>query len=58
MSFWYDAALVILLAEPYAVDFIRHRARQVARELVNLLPLLEPDPQAPAAMRRRPPTSP
>jgi hypothetical protein len=56
MSFWYDAALVLLLTEPYALDFVRHRSRQVARELSNLLPLLEPDPQAPAAMRRRPPT--
>jgi hypothetical protein len=55
MSFWYDAALVILLIEPYAVDFVRHRARQVARELANLLPLLEPDPEAPAAIRRPPP---
>jgi hypothetical protein len=58
MSFWYDAALVILLTEPYALDFVRHRARQVARELSNLLPLLEPDPETPAAIRRRPPTSP
>jgi len=58
MSFWYNAALVILLAEPYALDFIRHRARQVARELANLLPLLDPDPATPAAIRRRPPTSP
>jgi hypothetical protein len=55
MSFWYDAALVILLTEPYAVDFVRHRARQVARELAILLPLLEPDPEAPAAIRRPPP---
>jgi len=58
MSFWYDAALVILLIDPYAVDFVRHRARQVARELSNLLPLLEPDPATPAAIRRRPPTGP
>jgi len=58
MSFWYDAALVILLVDPYAVDFVRHRARQVARELSNLLPLLEPDPETPAAIRRRPPTGP
>ncbi len=58
MSFWYDAALVVLLAEPYAIDFVRHRCRQVARELANLLPLLEPDPEAPAAIRRRPPTLP
>jgi len=54
MSFWYDAALVIVLSEPYAVDFVRHRCRQVARELCNLLPLLEPDPDAPAAFGPRP----
>jgi len=58
MSFWYDATLVILLVEPYAVDFVRHRARGVAREIANLMPLLEPDPDAPAAIRRRPPTLP
>jgi hypothetical protein len=56
MSFWYDAALVVLLADPYAVDFVRHRCRQVARELCNLLPLLDPDPDAPAAIRPRRPT--
>jgi hypothetical protein len=58
MSFWYDAALVVLLDEPFSIDFVRHRCRQVARELANLLPLLEPDPDAPAAIRRRPPTLP
>jgi hypothetical protein len=60
MSFWYDAALVVLLAEPYALDFVRHRCRQVARELCILLPLLEPDPEAPAAIGPRPrrPTQP
>ncbi|MEJ7597543.1 MAG: hypothetical protein WKG01_06500 [Kofleriaceae bacterium] len=58
MSFWYDASLVVLLEDPYALDFVRHRCRQVARELSNLLPLLEPDPDAPAAIRRRPPTIP
>ena len=57
MSFWYDATLVLLLAEPYAIDFVRHRCRQVARELANLIPLLEPDPDAPAAIRW-PPTVP
>ncbi len=56
MSFWYDAALVVLLAEPYALDFVRHRCRNVARELSVLLPLLDPEPEAPAAIRRRPPT--
>jgi hypothetical protein len=60
MSFWYDAVLVVLLAEPYALDFVRHRCRHVARELCNLLPLLEPDPEAPAAIGPRPrsPTQP
>src|SRR5262245_10493094 len=61
MSFWYAASLVVLLAEPYGVDFVRHRCRQVARELCNLLPLLEPDPDAPAAIgpgRSRRPTQP
>ncbi len=58
MSFWYDCTLIVLLAEPYGIDFVRHRCRQVARELANLLPMLEPDPDAPAAIRRRPPTIP
>ncbi len=60
MTFWYDAALVVLLAEPYAVDFVRYRCRQVARELCNLLPMLDPDPEAPAAIGPRPrrPTQP
>lgn len=57
MSFWYDASLVVLLAEPYAVDFVRYRCRHVARELCNLLPLLEPDPDAPAALGPRTPTA-
>lgn len=56
MSFWYDASLIVLLAEPYAIDFVRHRCRHVARELSNLLPLLDPDPDGPAAIQP-PPTS-
>jgi hypothetical protein len=60
MSFWYDATLVILMNEPYGVDFVRHRCKQVARELCNLLPMLDPDPEAPAAIGPRPrrPTQP
>ena len=58
MSFYYDCALVLLLAEPYAEDFVRHRCKHVAREIAVLLPMLDPDPEAPAAMRRRPPTLP
>src|SRR5262249_49893518 len=60
MTFWYDAALIVLLPEPYAIDFVRHRCRQVARGVCTLLPLLEPDPEAPAAIGPRPrrPTQP
>ncbi len=58
MSFWYDCAIIVLLEEPYGIDFVRHRCKQVARELVHLLPMLDPDPDAPAAIRRRPPTLP
>lgn len=58
MSFWYDCALIVSLSEGYGIDFVRHRCRQVARELANLLPMLEPDPDTPAAIRRRPPTLP
>ena len=45
MTFWYDATLVVLLAEPYATDFVRYRCRQVARELCNLLPCSIPIPK-------------
>lgn len=58
MSFWYECTLIVLLDEPYGADFVRHRCRQVSRELANLLPMLEPDPDTPAAIRRRPPTIP
>ncbi|HEY4055578.1 MAG TPA: hypothetical protein VGM39_03180 [Kofleriaceae bacterium] len=58
MTFWYDCALLVFLAEPFGEDFVRHRCKQVARELSNLLPMLDPDPDAPAAIRRRPPTIP
>jgi hypothetical protein len=56
VSFYYGAVIVLLLAEPYAIDFVRHRARQVTRELAVLLPMLDPEPGAPAVVRRRPPT--
>jgi hypothetical protein len=56
LTFWYDAVLIVLLDEPYAVDFVRHRARHVVRELAQLLPILDPDPSTPIAARKRPPT--
>lgn len=55
LTFWLSAALVVYFSGPYSIDFIRHRARAVARELAELLPELEPDPAAPAAVLRPPP---
>ena len=54
LTFWYGAVLVIYFTGPYAVDFVRHRARRVARELGDLLPDLEPEPPAPATALRPP----
>ena len=48
VTFWYGAALIVYFAGPYGLDFIRHRARLVTRELSLLLPLLDPGPPAPA----------
>lgn len=54
LTFWIGAALVLYFDRPYAIDFVRHRTRAVARELSDLLPELEPDPAAPAAAIRPP----
>lgn len=54
LSFYYDAALVVAIDAPYAVDFLRHRCRMVSRELALLLPMIEPDPETPAALRPLP----
>jgi hypothetical protein len=48
VTFWHRAALIIYFSGPYATDFVRHRARLVARELTDLLPDLNPDPTTPA----------
>lgn len=53
VTFWYGAALIVYFAGPYGVDFVRHRARLVTRELASLLPMLDPTPTAPA--QRMPP---
>lgn len=50
ISFWVQSVLIIYFAGPYATDFVRHRARMVARELAVILPELDPDPIAPAAV--------
>ncbi len=48
VSFWYGACLLVFFSQSYAVDFIRHRARLVCRELAQMLPLLDDPPPAPA----------
>jgi hypothetical protein len=46
-SFWYGAGLFCFASKPYAVDFVRHRCKLVARELVHLLTMLDDDPDKP-----------
>lgn len=41
LSFWYDACLVCFFGAPYALDFVRHRARMVTRELSQLLQMTD-----------------
>jgi|GEM_PF-3277804 len=54
LSFWHRAVLVLYFVGPYPVDFVRHRAKAVARELAELLPDLEPEPESPAVALRPP----
>lgn len=54
LSFWHGAVLVLYFSGPYPVDFVRHRARAVARELSELLPDLDPEPESPAVAIRPP----
>ena len=54
VEFWYGATLVLYVRSPYAIDFLRFRSRQVTRELSHLLPMLEPEPPSPAALRPPP----
>lgn len=46
LSFWFNACLVVFFSGPYAVDFVRHRARLVTRELAPLLAWLDEPPPA------------
>lgn len=48
VSFWYGACLLGFFSAAYPVDFVRHRARLVIRELVQLLPELDDSPEDPA----------
>lgn len=49
VSFYLDAHLIAFFDGPYALDFVRHRARLVTRELSHLLPLLDDPIDDPAA---------
>jgi hypothetical protein len=57
-SFWFDACLVAFFSGPYAVDFFRHRARMVMRELSLLLPMLDEPPPSAASVAPVPPREP
>ena len=47
-AFWVDACLVAYCQGGYSRDFLRHRARLVTREIGQLLPHLDDDPESPA----------
>ena len=54
-KFWFDAYLVVFFGgEGWSVDFVRHRARAVARELAVVMPHLDDDPPSPANVRPLP----
>jgi len=46
-SFWYSAALFGFADIGYSEDFVRHRSKQVARELAHLLAMLDEGPNEP-----------
>jgi len=46
-SFWYGASLIEFASDDYAVDFVRHRSKMVAKELSNLLAMLDDGPNTP-----------
>jgi hypothetical protein len=54
LSFWYGACLIAFFARPYSVDFVRHRAKLVTRELSELMGMLDGGPESPASILPRP----
>jgi hypothetical protein len=44
VSFWFGACLIAFFSRPYGLDFFRHRARMVIRELSQLLPMMDDEP--------------
>jgi len=49
-SFYFGAYLVTFFDGPYSIDFVRHRSKQVRRELTHLLELLDEGPPDPASV--------
>ncbi len=49
-TFWYGASMIGFANSPYALDFVRHRSKMVARELSHLLSLLEDGPESPSSI--------
>jgi hypothetical protein len=49
-GFWIDACLIAFCDGNHSVDFVRHRARLVTREVSQLLPHLDDPPSAPARL--------
>jgi len=47
-AFWVDACLIAFCDGGFSPDFLRHRARMVTREIGQLLPYLDDDPESPA----------
>jgi hypothetical protein len=54
LGFWYGGCLVGFFSRAYSADFVRHRARLVARELSHLLSLLDEPSHDPAQTAPRP----
>ena len=54
LGFWYGGCLIGFFSRPYSVDFVRHRARLVTRELSHLLALLDEPSHDPAQTAPRP----
>jgi hypothetical protein len=54
LGFWYGGCLVGFFSRAYSADFVRHRARLVARELSHLLSLLDEPSHDPVQSAPRP----
>ena len=53
-AFWFDACLIAFASAPFSIDFVRHRARLLTRELTKLLEMLDDAPRDPAMASPKP----